>query len=403
MDNKYGQTAARLGMTFTTALLLATPAAATNGMFALGFSTNQRAMGGAGVAYGYEAMSATQNPALAASVGHQFQLGIDFFSPDRGYSAAGAPAPTLNGSYRSDSNLFPVPNVSYNRPLANGAVFNISMYGNGGMNTDFSESVFSAGPTGIDLSQLFISATYAKKTGNFSWGISPTVVAQRFQAEGLAAFGSASVNPAALTDNGYEWSFGYGLKAGVHYQASSTLSFGLAAQTKMNMSNFDSYAGLFENAGSFDIPASITAGVAWRARPNLTLMLDLQRIFYSGVPAISNAGNAGAFGAPNGAGFGWDNINVLKLGMEWKANDRMTWRAGYAYSENPLGPEDVGLGILAPGIVTHHLTAGGTYAFSDKNAMDFAIEYAPSNSVTNGPVTIDMSQISLSVGWTHTF
>ena len=72
LDNTFRQTATRLGMTLTTALLLATPAAATKGMFALGFSTNQRAMGGAGVAYGYEAMSATQNPALAASVGHQF-------------------------------------------------------------------------------------------------------------------------------------------------------------------------------------------------------------------------------------------------------------------------------------------------------------------------------------------
>ncbi len=402
MDNKFGQTATRLGMTLTTALLLATPAAATEGMFALGFSTNQRAMGGAGVAYGYEAMSAALNPANAANVGRQFQMGIDIFSPRRGYTSTGG-APIFPGTIESGSNYFPAPNISYNHPLANGNVFNISVYGNGGMNTDFSEPLFSAGSTGIDLSQMFISATYAGKSGNLSWGIAPTVVIQTFKAKGLLNFGVPNADR--------DWSYGGGLRAGIVYQASPTVSFGLSGQTKMYMSKFDNYATLFENAGSFDIPASITAGVAWQARPNLMLMADVQRIFYSGVPAISNSGTAGQLGDPGGAGFGWDNIYVLKLGLEWKANDQMTWRAGYAYSENPIGPEDVSLGVLAPGVVTHHLTVGGTYAVSEKNEIDFAIEYAPRNSVAgtlanplaSGPIEIDMSQISVSVGWTHNF
>jgi len=368
---------------------MATPVAATEGMFALGFSTNQRAMGGTGVAHAHEAMGVATNPANAAGVGRQFQLGIDLFSPNREFTGAG-------GTVESGSNLFPVPNVAYNLPLANGNVFNISMYGNGGMNTDYPVALFGAGsPTGIDLSQMFISATYAGTSGNLSWGISPTLVVQTFKAEGLP-FGS-----------GRDWSSGGGLRAGLTYQVSPVLTLGLAGQTKMYMSKFDKYAGLFENAGDFDIPASITAGVAWKARPNLTLLMDVQRIFYSGVPAISNPLGPPPFGGVGGPGFGWDNINVLKLGMEWEANDRMTWRAGYAYSENPVGPEDVSLGILAPGVVTHHLTAGGTYALSDNNEIDFAIEYAPRNSVTGptlgGPTTISMSQISLSVGWTHNF
>ncbi len=384
MDNKYGQTATRLGMTLTTALLLATPAAATEGMFALGFSTNQRAMGGAGVAYGYEAMSAALNPANAANVGRQFQMGIDIFSPDRGFTVGGT-------DFDSGSNYFPVPNISYNLPLANGNVFNISMYGNGGMNTDYPAGTLGPVSVGIDLSQMFISATYAGTSGNLSWGIAPTLVVQTFKGDGLAGFMISGVDR--------DWSYGGGLRAGITYKASPTLTLGLSGQTKMYMSKFDEWADLFADAGSFDIPASITAGLAWKAQPNLTLLLDVQRIFYSGVPAISDPAAVG--------GFGWDNIYVLKLGMEWKANDRMTWRAGYAYSENPVGPEDVFFGTLAPGIVTHHLTAGGTYAFSDRNSIDFAIEYAPKNTVAGvtagGPGEIYMSQTSVSVGWTHNF
>ena len=389
MTKLLGQTASRLGITLTTAMILTTPAMATEGMFALGFSTNQRAMGGTGVAYGYEAMSATLNPANAANVGHEFQLGLDIFSPDRGIASAG-------GNFRSDSNYFPVPNVSYNKPLANGNVFNISLYGNGGMNTDFPAPLFGAGsPTGIDLSQMFISATYAGKSGNLSWGIAPTLVIQTFRANGLP-FGS-----------GRDWSYGGGLRAGIVYEASPQLSLGLSGSSKMNMTKFDKYANLFENRGEFDIPASITAGLAYKASSNLTLMMDVQRIFYSGVDAISNPVGPGPYGAPGAPGFGWDDINILKLGLEYKANDTMTWRAGYAYSENPIGPEDVGLGILAPGVVTHHLTVGGTYAFNASNSIDFAIEYAPNNTVSGvshlGATTIDMDQISVSVGWTRKF
>ncbi len=392
MKKRTGQTAIRLGMTFTAAMAIATQADATAGMFALGFSTNQRAMGGAGVAYGFESMSAAINPANAANVGHEFQLGVDIFSPRRGVQTG------ANPRIESGSNYFPVPNISYNKPLANGNVLNISAYGNGGMNTDYPANLFGAGsPTGIDLSQLFISATYAGKSGNLSWGIGPTVVVQTFKADGLP-FGA-----------GRDWSYGGGIRAGIVYQASPNLSLGLSGSSKMYMSKFDKYTNLFEDNGDLDIPASITAGLAYKMNSQLTVMMDVQRIFYSGVGAISNPVGPPPFGTPGGPGFGWDDINVLKLGMEYKASPQMTWRAGYAYSENPIGPEDVFLGILAPGVVTHHLTVGGTYSFNANNSIDFAIEYAPNNAVTGptapGPTfsTIDMDQISLSVGWTRKF
>jgi len=407
-----------LGLAVGTAMSL-TPAAATEGYFALGYGTNQRALAGAGVAHSSEAMSATVNPALAAGVGHQFQLGAELFAPRRGYTGTGTGfVPT--GPVKSGSDYFLVPNLSYNRPLDNGSVLNISVYGNGGMNTDYGTglpgcgSVYCGGPAGVDLSQLFVSVTYAKESGNLSWGIAPTIAAQRFKADGLGAFAAASVDGTRLTNNGYSYSYGFGLRAGIHWKATPTLSFGLSGQTEMNMSKFDKYAGLFENGGDFDIPASITAGVEWKAGPRTKVMLDFQRIFYSGVPAISNAGNAGALGAPGGAGFGWDNVSVIKLATEWKANDKMTWRAGYAYATNPVGPEDVTLNIIAPGIVEHHFSVGGTYSFSDSNKLDFAFTYVPTSRVSGPEATtlgitpgsnieLSMRQMELSVGWTHSF
>ena len=138
----------------------------------------------------------------------------------------------------------------------------------------------------------------------------------------------------------------------------------------MWMTKFDKYSGLFADQGSFDIPASITAGVAYDINTRLTVMADFQRIFYSGVGAVSNSSiNGLQFGSTGGPGFGWHDVNVYKVGVEYRMNDMWTLRAGYAYSDNPVQPADVMLNILAPGVVTHHFTTGATYKMSKQ---DFA-------------------------------
>ena len=398
-------------------------AEATEGYVALGFGPVQRGQGGAGVAQtGQDAMAGTINPAAVADVPRAFSLGVELFRPDRGYSAEGTyfVAP---GSLRSGRSMFPVPNFAYNHPLANGAVLNFAAFGNGGMNTSYPDvenancgpysGVYCAGPAGVDLVQLFLSATYAQSSGAFSWGIAPTIAIQAFEARGLAAFGQASVDADHLSDNGQDRSFGAGLRAGMRYAVAPGLRVGISGQTRMRMSRFKEYAGLFENGGSFDIPAQVTAGVAWSPTPATTLMLDYQKIFYSGVPAVSNAASAGPLGAKGGAGFGWKDVNVVKLGVEWKQSDTMTWRAGYAHASNPIGPEDVTLGILAPGVVEDHFTLGGSWAASARDSLDFAVIYVPGVTVrggeatpegpTPGQIAIDMDQVAFSLGWTRHF
>jgi long-chain fatty acid transport protein len=404
------------------------PAHATEGYFALGFGPVQRGQGGAGVAQeATDAMATALNPAAVAGLGRQMSLGVEFVAPSRGYTASGTSF-VAQGPHGSGTPLFPIPNFAYNLPLDNGAVLNFAAYGNGGLNTDYGgftrtnpcppgtpgTGVFCFGPAGVNLSQLFLSVTYARKNGALSWGIAPTVAVQAFEAKGLQAFGAASVDPAHLSNTGLDWSVGVGLRGGVSVEVSPTLRLGISGQTKIKMSKFDEYAGLFADGGGFDIPAQATIGAAWQATPDLTVMLDYQKIFYSGVGSVSNAGDAGPLGAAGGAGFGWDDVDVVKLGIEWKQSDTMTWRAGYAKSSNPLGPEDVTLGILAPGVVEDHFTLGGSFQANNRDKFDFAIMYAP-NVAVSGPeatpfgvtpgsdVTVDMDQFALSVGWSRKF
>ncbi|WP_038143341.1 OmpP1/FadL family transporter [Thioclava atlantica] len=392
---------------------------ATEGYFALAYGPAQRGVGGAGVAYSVDPMSAAINPASIGEIGNQMSFGLELFSPRRGFTANGA-NPLPNGETRSGHDFFPIPNFGYNRTLENGAAFNVLVYGNGGMNTSYPDvvnsncgtatGIFCGGKAGVDLMQLFVSVGYGRKEGNLSWGVAPTFALQRFAARGLAPFDNStySVSPGNVTNNGYDYSTGVGLRAGLKYEINPRLSVGLAGQTRFHMSKLDKYAGLFENYGSFDIPASVSAGVAFKPRSDLTLMFDLQRIFYSDIGAVGNPTTGGQFGAPGGVGFGWDDVDVVRLGAEWQQGPDMTWRMGYAYATNPVGPEDVKLGLLAPGVVEHHLSFGGAKKLNDHDTLDFAVNYVLPHKVSGpgmfgGTVELDMHQLSASIGWTRKF
>ncbi len=417
----------RIGYGLAVGSLAAAPALATEGYFALGYSPEQIAQGGAGVANGDEPMSAAINPAGVATVGNALSFGMQLFSPHRGYDASGA-AFVSNGSITSGHTLFLVPNVAYNRVLADGARLNFAAYGNGGMNTSYpadpntgllctgAPGIFCGGKAGVNLTQLFLQFTYARKVGNVAWGIAPTIALQNFSARGIGAFASSSADPSHLSDTGGDWSHGIGLKAGVQVDVAPGLRLGLSGQSKFNMSRFSKYAGLFAGGGDFDIPASATVGMAWDARPDLTLMLDYQRIWYSGVPAVANPfpNGANALGSADGPGFGWKDVGVIKLGAAWRQSPAMTWRVGYAYSTNPVQSSQVTLNILAPGVVRHHLSAGGSWQMTDTDTLDFALEYVPTSKVS-GPevttggvtpgsdITLKMHQFAAAVGWTHRF
>ncbi len=143
------------------------------------------------------------------------------------------------------------------------------------------------------------------------------------------------------------------------------------------MSRFKEYAGLFANQGEFDIPANVTMGVAVKATPAVTVAADYQRIDYGKVPAIGNAAATGRWAAHPGGGFGWRNIDVFKLGVQWQMSPTVTLRAGYNRSDNPVTSANITPNIVAPGVMTSHYTLGATYAMSPTSELTWAFMYAP--------------------------
>jgi long-chain fatty acid transport protein len=404
----------------------AAPAHATEGYFQHGYGARQSALAGAGVADSEDPMALSLNPAGIAGEERQFQLGLSLFNPQRGFTGSGGPSFTPSGEYESGEEYFPIPNLGYLHPLDDQSAIAIAVYGNGGMNTSFEAvpnpacgpgaGVFCGGSAGVNLIQLFVAVGYARKFGdNFSLGVAPIFALQGFEGRGLAAFSGVSSDPARLSNNGVDYSTGFGARLGAEWSVTDRFRIGGAYQTEFNMSEFDDYAGLFEGGGDFDIPSNWTIGVAFDVTPAVTVMFDYRHINYSDVPAVSNATTVPLpFGASGGPGFGWDDVDAYKLGVEWNASERWTWRGGIAQNNNPIGPEDVTLNILAPGVVEQHYTFGFTYAASERSAIDFAFMYAPQASVSGIEVTpmgpnpghqieLEMNQIQATVGWTYRF
>ena len=131
------------------ALLLASSAFATNGYFPHGYGIRAKGMGGASVAMTEDSMGGANNPAGMVWVGSRLDVGMDLFSPRRDATRSDAGFPTLNGSVDSQSKTFLVPEFGYNKMLGWNMSLGISVYGNGGMNTDYPGGQISAGAPGV--------------------------------------------------------------------------------------------------------------------------------------------------------------------------------------------------------------------------------------------------------------
>ncbi len=393
--------------------LFVSSAWATNGYAPHGIGQKSQGMGGAGVAYSQDALAGGVNPAGMVHVGNRIDLGVNLFRPQR-ESTFIPTGITYDGN---DKDLFLIPEFGYNRMLDANSSFGVSVFGTGGMNTDYDTNPYGAfgmsGPAGVDLMQLFIVPTYAIKLNeNHSVGIGLNLAAQAFAAKGIAGFGAfgGSQDPANVSDNGHDTSYGAGLRIGWQGKVSDRVTLGATYQTRTYMSEFDDYAGLFAEQGDFDIPENFAIGIAVAATPKLNIAFDIMRINYSDVNSIGNPNNhpffggTGVLGTDNGAGFGWEDQTIYKLGFDYAYSKNLTLRAGFNHADNPIPSSQTTFNVLAPGVVEDHLTLGATWTMADGNELTFSYMHAFENDVNGnmtptGSYNLKMYQDSIGVAY----
>jgi long-chain fatty acid transport protein len=413
-----------------TVLAVAVPfaASATNGYFSHGVGIKAKGMGGATLAVPQDALAGGNNPAALAFLGDRFDVGVDWFRPDRGSEIAGNMSDPVNGVYDANgTEAFFIPEIGVSKALSERLAIGLSIYGNGGMNTSyttpiplFDDPADGAVNAGVDLMQAFIVPTVAVKINErHALGLGLNVAWQRFEATGLANFDNEMMtsHPGSVTDNGYSTSFGFGARVGWLGRITDAISVAAAYQSRTFMSEFDEYAGLFAEDGGFDIPSSFHAGVAITPAPGAVIAFDVSRIMYSEIKSVANPLLPNLWeaqlGTEGGAGFGWDDATAFKVGAAYDVTAALTLRAGYNHGEQPIPESETLFNILAPGVVENHATFGGTWRVTPDAEISFAYMHAFEKTVNGsdsipaefggGESNLTMSQDSFGVAFGMTY
>ncbi|OJZ09882.1 MAG: hypothetical protein BGP20_00480 [Thiobacillus sp. 63-78] len=461
------------------ALVLAhAPAAlATNGYFMPGYGFRSMGMGGVGIAYGVDSLSIAANPANIVNTGMRADMGMGVMHAKR-YAKVGDSAATFDvsppncryyncnpgfgfdGSSTSNREWFLMPEMGMTMNLTESLHAGMAFVPNGGGSTVYPQNFFNyvgvtpespgEGKTlGGELTQLLVPITVGYKINqNHAVGVALDLAVQRFRMYGLKSFVDFSANfkkpitadPDHLTDQGYDYSYGAGLKLGwLGNFVDDKLSVGLSYTTRTYMTKFDKYRGLFAEQGDFDIPANYGMGLSFKPRKNLVFALDVSRIEWSSIAALGNRGPASSPASPvpypgptqinaingipsmapggaiystgndQGMGFGWKDQTIYKFGVNWGMNERLQVRAGYNYGKSPILDDQLTFNTLFPVTTDKHYTLGFTYKATDELEITGTYMRAPRASQHSpnlrqnvvGAVDIGMEQqlFALSLGW----
>lgn len=391
------------------ALLTAAPAAALNGHFVHGVGAPNSSMGGAGVALPHDALGALSlNPALLTHLdGYRFQMSLELLagSPEV-ESSVQTPFGEISGTTEDDTNVLPIPAFGWTRHREGSRLaFGMGSLAMAGFFTDYPQDpanpVLAPQPQGfgrVSSEYQYLRIPLAlgwQATDRLSLGAALTLGYARLSAT-PAAFAAPDCSgpatcffPAANQEGAYGW----GVQAGLYYEITPTLSFGASYATEQSFEDFEFNSEVADpNLPTFgtgrgfafnvDVPAQAVVGLGWRPTPRVSVALDARWIGYDGVDGL------GTFGfAPDGSirGFGWDDVVVGALGIEYRPSPRWSLRAGYNLAESPIVPERAALSVPAPATFEDHVTLGLGARLTGALDLDLAYYRGFENDVS-GPI-----------------
>ena len=377
------------------AVLLGTPAMATNGDNLIGVGPISRAMGGVGIAAPQDAISAVfSNPAAMCFGPYCPTSQVDFagtlFMPDVKTKVTGAAVGGVNKA-SSDDETYAIPAFGVTVPIGEGLNppnwrFGLAAYGVTGLGVDYRETDVDRANPGFGGNPLIAGTFTALQSMRFA----PSVA---YQPNAKLSFGLATVVEYSNLDlgEGADWDYGFGLQVGTIYKATSNLSLGLNIITPRKL-EFEKVAD-FDFNGSLDdldleAPLEIGGGVAYTFS-NFLIETDVKWI---------NWGDADGY-----KDFDWEDQWVFAIGGQYQPIPNLILRAGYNYGKTPVDDNDGFNGqanksvqgktmptyyyetfrlIGFPALAEHHLTLGVGYDFTPTFSVSMGYMHAFKNTLS---------------------
>ncbi len=416
------------------ALFAATSAFATNGMLMEGYGPISTGMGGASQAIDHGNAGMSQNPAtlgMMADGTARLDVAFGILGPDVKSSMMGMEA-------KSGGTSYVMPAFGYTK-RSGAMTYGIGMFAQGGMGTEYAADTFMSAPnllgisSGIDsrselgVGNVIFPVAYQVNSNltlgatlKFMWSsldmkmtASSADLGRMMQASGVAptgafaspqlqaVMGAANWANISFSDNndftGAAKSTGFGAALGMTYKVNKDVMMGASYQFKSaldDMKTSSTAASMSLDGGGpamngqitvidFQMPSVFAVGTSWQVSPALLLAADLKYIGWADSMKSFQMRFDSAMGSANFAmDQNWKDQTVLNLGMAWKANDKLTLRAGLNLADNPI--PDTYVNPLFPATVKNHVTLGLGYKVSEAGDFNMSVTMAPKVTVTSG-------------------
>jgi len=396
-------------------ILFTTATFAQAGHIMQGVGAVNMSMGGASTAQPLDISGALQwNPAAISVFDSKildFNIGAFFSSPELSSSLPagmlGPGAPGVSGITEDDRGVSPMPAFAMvwgkedSKHTFGVSAFGISGFGvtfpeeaNNPMNPSFNpmensnpinypQAAMGFGHLESDYMLLQVGLTWAYEISEtFSIGIEPTF---NYAALELAPNPTASPNAAGYPVSDKASALGFGAQFGMFYHSPGGIKLGASYKTgqsfgDLEFKNTHLDNSTSENAFNMDYPAILSFGLGY-SKGDVDFAIDYRFVDYENTDGFAEKGWTSTGSV---AGFGWKNINILSVGLQYKGIEKLPLRIGYTFSSNPIDEELAFYSTTATAVIANAFQFGFSYPLTDSLMLNGVYHYGASDGKTEG-------------------
>ncbi len=205
---------------------------------------------------------------------------------------------------------------------------------------------------------------------------------QRFATPGLGSTTVTEFTPSIQPTNLTERSYGSGVRLSLEERLGDKVSFSTAYQSKIDMDALQTYRGVYGAPGDFDVPALVSATLAWSPAATHTFDFDVQRVLYSEIPAFASASLPSrllqALGDSGTPKFTWRDLTVYGVNWTWRATSRDALRLRYSTQLQPEPADETLRATLADGFTDDNVSMAYLHDFGVAGTLEIGASYASS-------------------------
>lgn len=402
-------------------ILFTTATFAQAGHIMQGVGAVNMSMGGASTAQPLDISGALHwNPAAISVFDSKilnFDIGAFFSSPELSSTLPagmmGPGSPEVSGVTKDDRGVSPMPAFAMvwgkedSKHTFGASAFGISGFGvtfpeeaNNPMSPTFNPTINSnpinypqqAGGFGhleSDYMLLQIGFAWAYEVSEtFSIGIQPTF---NYAALELAPNPIANPNASGYPVSDKASAIGFGAQFGVFYNSPGGVKLGASYKTAQKFSDLEFGNthldnSTSENAFNMDYPSILSFGLGY-SKADFDFAIDYRYVDYENTAGFEDKGwTIGGDGIPTGSveGFGWKNISIVSVGLQYKGIEKLPLRVGYTYSSNPIDDELAFFSTPSTAVVANAFQFGFSYPITDSLMLNGVYHYGTSDGKTEG-------------------